>query len=487
WSILTVLFIYTVLSIKRQVSIRKNLQKLPGPPSTNWLVGNIAPLLGAPEVMFKTVRKWSVEYYPIYQNWAAHITVANILDPHDFETILSSPKHIEKSQLYDMLHHWLGTGLLTSGGSKWHNRRKILTPSFHFNILQEFINIFNEETGKLVKMFKSECHNSYIDVTDYIGDFTLNTIGESVIGQKYKKSIQQIAEMFNYRLLRPLLLNKFFSNYYKERRLVKILHTFTRDVVATREKNFKPVKSDEFSYSKRKRLAMLDLLLTAKREEGAIDDEGIREEVDTFMFEGHDTTTAAICFALLLIASHRDVQDRIVEEMRQVLGSRTKLDYKNLQDLRYLERCIKEVLRLYPSVPFIARYLGEDIVTNSGYHLKAGSMVHLHIYDLHHNSSIYPDPEKFDPDRFLPENCQNRHHFAFVPFSAGPRNCIGQKFAILELKTVLSRIIGNILELHTTPENILKKLREWGRKYYPIYNIRVLYTNAANILTPEDA
>jgi cytochrome P450 family 4 len=103
--------------------------------------------------------------------------------------------------------------------------------------------------------------------------------------------------------------------------------------------------------------------------------------------------------------------------------ARQKPTYKNLQEMKYLERAVKEVLRLYPSVHFISRKLGDDLITGSGYKLPKGTITHLHVYDLHHNTDIYPDPERFDPDRFLPENCQNRHSFAYLPFSAGPRNC----------------------------------------------------------------
>jgi cytochrome P450 family 4 len=123
------------------------------------------------------VRKWGRDYYPIYGNWIAHLSVANIVNPYDFETILSNMVHNSKGPLYDMLHSWLGTGLLTSGGLKWQTRRKILTPSFHFNILQEFIKVFNEETANLVTRLKKDCHKPYIEVTDYISGFALNTIG----------------------------------------------------------------------------------------------------------------------------------------------------------------------------------------------------------------------------------------------------------------------------------------------------------------------
>lgn len=96
-----------------------------------------------------------------------------------------------------------------------------------------------------------------------------------------------------------------------------------------------------------------------------------------------------------------------------------------MNGLKYMECVIKEGLRLYPSVPFIARTLEDDIHTKEGYIFPRGSNTFIHIFDLHRNPKHWPEPEKFDPDRFLPENCVNRHPFAYVPFSAGPRNCVG--------------------------------------------------------------
>lgn len=143
--------------------------------------------------------------------------------------------------------------------------------------------------------------------------------------------------------------------------------------------------------------------------------------------------------------------------MSQILGNvNKKPTYNDLQQMQYLERVIKEVLRLYPSVHFISRRLGEDLQTKSGYQLAKGSIVNLHIYDLHHNPEIYPDPEKFDPDRFLPENTQKRHPFAYLPFSAGARNCIGKKFAMLEMKAAICGILANfVLEPVDIPETIV--------------------------------
>lgn len=121
-----------------------------------------------------------------------------------------------------------------------------------------------------------------------------------------------------------------------------------------------------------------------------------------------------------------------------------------------MERCIKESLRLYPSVPLISRTLGDQLKTFSGFVIPKETTVVIHIYDIHRNSNVFPDPDKFDPNRFLPENIKNRHTYAFLGFSAGPRNCIGQKFAMLELKAAICAILSNfILEPIDTPNTIV--------------------------------
>lgn len=128
---------------------------------------------------------------------------------------------------------------------------------------------------------------------------------------------------------------------------------------------------------------------------------------------------------------------------------------KELIDLKYMECVIKESLRLYPSVPFISRELEEETTTSEGFVLPKKADVHIHIFDLHRNPKYWPEPEKFDPDRFLPENCVNRHPFAYVPFSAGPRNCIGMFVGISEtilLTCIFINCILNSLKVLTTSD-----------------------------------
>ncbi|KAJ8950420.1 hypothetical protein NQ318_003696 [Aromia moschata] len=169
-------------------------------------------------------------------------------------------------------------------------------------------------------------------------------------------------------------------------KLISILHKFSNGIVQERKRTFKVDATNVTSYTTKKRLAMLDSLLTAQYNGADINDESIREEVDTFMFEGHDTTSMAICYALMALANEESVQQRILEELHDIFGeSDRNPTYNDLMEMKYMERCIKEALRLYPSVPFIARLAGEDIKTSTGYTIPKGSYINIHIYDLHRN------------------------------------------------------------------------------------------------------
>ncbi|XP_050451489.1 cytochrome P450 4C1-like [Cataglyphis hispanica] len=192
---------------------------------------------------------------------------------------------------------------------------------------------------------------------------------------------------------------------------------------------------------------MLDLLIAVSRN-NFLSDLDIREEVDTFMFGGHDTTAMAMTFALLLLAEHKDVQECVRLEVDTVMQENTgKLTMKSLQNLSYLDRCLKETLRLYTVAPFVIRRLEEDVKLHS-YVIPAGTNLHVNIYGVHRDPNFWPNPEVFDPDRFLPERMRNYHPYSYVPFSAGPRNCIGQKFGLLELKAMIAPLVHNFyLEL----------------------------------------
>ncbi|KAI4464328.1 cytochrome p450 family 4 [Holotrichia oblita] len=190
----------------------------------------------------------------------------------------------------------------------------------------------------------------------------------------------------------------------------------------------------------KQRLSLLDMLLEASEDGKVLSDADIREEVDTFVFEGHDTTTSSISWTLLLLGNNPEIQEKLYQEIKEVLQDKSIPSFNNLPELKYLECVIKESLRMFPSVPFIIRTIEQEIQIDQ-YKIPAGTDILLHIYALHNSPEYYPNPDVFDPDRFLPENCVGRHPYSYIPFSAGPRNCIGQKFAMYEEKTILASII----------------------------------------------
>jgi cytochrome P450 family 4 len=139
-----------------------------------------------------------------------------------------------------------------------------------------------------------------------------------------------------------------------------------------------------------------------------------------------------------------EFQDKVIEEIDQIFGDSDRpCTFQDTLEMKYLERCMLETLRMYPPVPVIARHMKEDVKLVSGddYVIPAGATVVVATYKLHRLESIYPNPEKFDPDNFLPERQANRHYYAFIPFSAGPRSCVGRKYAMLKLKVILSTIL----------------------------------------------
>ncbi|XP_071582126.1 cytochrome P450 4C1-like isoform X1 [Temnothorax nylanderi] len=457
---------------------------IPG-PSGYPIVGNAFQCFGSREEQWKILITLTDAFYPIAKVWGFFFPVIFISHPNDLETILSSTKHIEKSILYDILHLWFGTGLLTSGGAKWHSRRKILTPTFHFNILQQFIQILIEEGENMTKSLKNAGDTVVKDLVPFFSEHTLNAICETAMGtslrglgdfqQQYREAVHRMGEFLAYRIMRQWLhIDWIFSLTSKgreQKKMLKILHGFTERIIAERKlyhdrTNGQYLKSFDNDTSanrddaepveiRRKRLAMLDLLIAASRD-GLMTDSDIREEVDTFMFEGHDTTAMGLCYISALLAEHKDIQDRVRNEIDSALQENgQKFTMKLLQNLPYLERCIKEALRLYPSVHVISRLPGEDVKLHS-YLVPAGTYLHLNIYGVHRDPNFWSNPEVFDPDRFLPEKIRNRHPYSYLPFSAGPRNCIGQRFAMLEMKAMIAPLVHNF---YLEPIDYLKNLR----------------------------
>uniref|UniRef100_A0A183BVZ9 Cytochrome P450 n=1 Tax=Globodera pallida TaxID=36090 RepID=A0A183BVZ9_GLOPA len=179
---------------------------------------------------------------------------------------------------------------------------------------------------------------------------------------------------------------------------LKVLHSFTRNVIVER-REMRAREGVGTNGNGDERLAFLDLLLEMEQH-GELKEQDIQNEVDTFMFEGHDTTSSAVVWALFMLGNHQSIQQRVFDEIQSVCGCdpSEEVSIEQLGKLSYLECCTKEILRLYPSVPFVARCLSTD-TTIGGNRIPANTQVLLNIYLVHRDPEHWQNPEVFDPDR----------------------------------------------------------------------------------------
>jgi cytochrome P450 family 4 subfamily V len=382
------------------------------------------------------------------------------------EELLNSSKHLQKSFEYRFLKPMLGDGLLLSSGDKWFKRRKMITPTFHFKILEEFMHIFNEQASILVRHLDKMADGPEFNFEPFIYHCMLDVICDAAMGIKihaqddtstpYIRALHRESELFARRTKSPWLFPDFLHNLSPTGResaaCLRVMHEFTKNVIEQRKMmDIAPTSaiqgnpSDPLdiqkSSGKKKRLAFLDMLLEHAKTDPSFTDMDIREEVDTFMFEGHDTTSAGSIWILCMLGCFPEEQQKVQQEIDCILrDDDQELTMDDISKLNYTDCFIKETFRLYPPVPWFLRSTSEAR-TFGGFDIRKGFNIGVFIPQLHRDPEFFPDPEHFRPDRWLDNGMAGRHPFCYLPFSAGIRNCIGQRFAMLELKTVMCHIL----------------------------------------------
>ncbi|XP_050466859.1 cytochrome P450 4g15 [Cataglyphis hispanica] len=472
--------------------------KLPGPDGLP-ILGNALMLRGSADTVFRTIYRKSFEYDQIIRLWMGPKLIVFLMDPRDVEIILSSQVYIDKSVEYRYFEPWLGNGLLISTGSKWRAHRKLIAPTFHLNVLKSFIDLFNANSRAVVEKLRKEGDNEF-DIHDYMSECTVEILLETAMGVskstqdqsglEYALAVMKMSNILHMRHMKFWLRADWLFNltrYGKDQiRLLEIIHGLTKKVIARKKQEYKSGKRniidvsaqnggvkngnvqdkdasveglsfgqaaglkddldvEENDVGGKKRQAFLDLLMEAGQKGSVLTETEVKEQVDTIMFEGHDTTAAASSFFLSVMGCHPDIQEKVIQELDEIFGDSDRpVTFQDTLEMKYLERCLMETLRLYPPVPLIARTINTDLKLASGdYTVPGGCTVVVTTFKMHRQPHIYPNPEVFDPDNFLPEKTANRHYYAFVPFSAGPRSCVGRKYAMLKLKIILSTVLRN--------------------------------------------
>uniref|UniRef100_A0A0N4ZXQ8 Cytochrome P450 4V2 n=1 Tax=Parastrongyloides trichosuri TaxID=131310 RepID=A0A0N4ZXQ8_PARTI len=450
---------------KHRYHLIVSLWNMPGPlavpifGSTIWLKWNV-------EELTLQINEFSDEFHSqnikVAQFWLGPFPLIAPLHPEAVEKVLSSTEIIRKGPEYSILIKWLGTGLLTSWGNKWKSRRRLLTPTFHFNILKEFMKVFNNESKILVgELSKNTNIEGDFDVFPYMKRCALDIICDTSMGRKvnaqtnhnhpYVLAVQKL-NILTFKYLRmPWLWIKpiwYLSGFgYTYDNTLNLVTNFTKKIINEKISDNKKkisiknnIIEEENVIGKKK--AFLDLLIE-KTEEGNLNYQDICEEVDTFMFEGHDTTSSNLSWTIWCLSHYPECQKKVIEEINEIFGNSDRdVTFEDLSELKYLEMCIKESLRIFPSVPLFSRLVEEDF-TLEGFTIPKGSTVVISPLIVHRNKNVFKNPLIYNPDNFLPENVSKRNSYSFIPFSAGPRNCIGQKFALYEEKVVLAWLFRN--------------------------------------------
>ncbi|XP_078575830.1 cytochrome P450 4F2-like [Branchiostoma floridae x Branchiostoma japonicum] len=493
WVFLVLIAVKLVTLVRKQRENARVLEQFPG-PARHWLLGHVHKFEPPDETGgLQWADDMAAEYVYGYPVWFGPVGYLNVTHPEYAKTILATTEPKDEF-VYRFIKPWIGDGLLVSHGQKWFRNRRLLTPAFHFGVLQPHTRLFSDSTNIMMAKWRQLGAGASIDVFEHVSLMTLDSMLKCALTvesncQVDRKQNSYIAAVFS---LTKLALQRFhlFPLHsdliyyltpmgYRFWKLCKVVHQHSESVIRDRREALKKEQVQD-SGQRRKYLDFLDILLKTKDEDGnGLSDVEIRDEVDTFMFEGHDTTASGLSWTLYNLARHPEHQERCRQEARSVLQGRsvvtgtdlshlpyitvcikeslrlhtavpsiarklTKLNClysSDLSHLPYITVCIKESLRLHTAVPSIARKLTKSVTFPDGKSLPPGSFVGISVWNIHHNPHVWRDPKVYDPSRFLPENCKGRHSHAFIPFSAGPRNCIGQHFAMNELKTAVALIV----------------------------------------------
>lgn len=393
--------------------------------------------------------------------------LVRIFHPDFVKTLLMAPGSItvKDELIYDHLRPWLGKSILISNGDDWSRKRRLLTPAFHFDILKNYIVTFNTSTNTMHEKWQRMYMNG-INNFEMFNDVTLMTL-DSLLKcafsynsncqdstSEYVSAIVKLSDLIMDRRLN--MLHHWDWIYWKTqqgkqfRKALSIVHGFTRDVVQKRRALISQQRKSDFLASQRRK-DFVDIILSAEDEDGqSLSDEEILAEANTFMFAGHDTTASAICWTLYNLACHKHYQEKCRQEVVDLITGRDaqEIEWEDLTSLPFTTMCIKESLRLHSPVQAVTRKYTQDMPLPGDRTVPKGVICLVSIYGTHHNPAVWSNPHEYDPMRFDLANREERSSSAFIPFSAGPRNCIGQKFALAELRVVVAL---TLLRFHLSP------------------------------------
>jgi cytochrome P450 len=382
--------------------------------------------IGSTEDSLERMREFFARFGDIYRVYAPSRKSYTyvIHHPDDVKRVLvSNHKNYTKGVGLDRVKILLGNGIMTSEGDFWRRQRYMMQPMFHRRVITEFARVIDEANERFIAGWEEQAaRGERVNVTDDMSALTLDIVLRAVLGRDLERlSAEPGGNPFAVVNHEPARNLQFA---YKFRSLGKVVAALMRRRAS---------EADEH-------VDFLAMLMGARdKETGApMSERELIDEVMTLVVAGHETTASALNWTWYLLALHPQVESRLHAEI-DAAPVEIAPSLARMEALPYAQQVVNEALRLYPPGWLLSRRaIGADVL--AGYEIPAGADVLLSPYLLHRHPRFWPDPDAFKPERFASENEAERPRFAYMPFAAGPRHCIGETFALYEMLMHLYKV-----------------------------------------------
>jgi cytochrome P450 len=327
------------------------------------------------------------------------------------------------------LARFLGDGILVTDGEFWKKQRKLVTPAFHINRISEYAETMVDYSEEMLSDWTS---GTKVDVAEEMMKLTLRIVARTLFNTDIRANIgeidatmQAVNESSGSNSLIPTWVPT--PKELKTRKAIRDLDAYVYGLIKERRENFK----DEGD--------LLSMLLLAEDDEGnRMSDKQLRDEAVTLFLAGHETTANTLNWTFYYLAQYPEVEAKLHEELDRVLAGR-KPTLADLRQLPYTEKLVKESMRFMPAVSGVGRKAIEDVQIGN-YLIEKGTSIILNFYTTHRDSRYWDEPLAFNPERFTAEKEKEQHRYAYIPFGAGARVCVGFNFAIMEANLLLATI-----------------------------------------------
>jgi cytochrome P450 len=375
--------------------------------------------LGGSDESLRRLGRYFTEFGDTYRVFAPARGVYNyvINHPDDIKRVLlSNHRNYTKGEGMDRVKILLGNGIMTSEGDFWRRQRRMMQPSFHRRVIDQFAALIREVNDKFAARWAEKAaRGEAVNVSDDSSELTLEIVLRSIFGSDLARLETQFGA------------NPFQVVAKEQNRDLKFAFRFRSltKLVAELIERRRQIPEEHFDF-----LSML--MATRDREtDQAMSDKELIDEVLTLIVAGHETTAAALTWTWYLISQHPEAQAQLQSEADRTHSEAT-LGLDAAESLQYTHQVLQEALRLYPPGWLITRRTLEADELG-GYPIAARTDVFISPYMLHRHPGFWSEPEEFRPERFAGADAEERHRFSYIPFAVGPRHCIGENIAMFEM------------------------------------------------------